>query len=374
MLGLQIETEKQDSTRRAKVELFGIQMMRGVAAALVVLHHALEESLLSATPPRSPDWLTTLGASGVDIFFVISGFIMLHTSFPSKKPPLSPIEFAKRRLSRIYPFYWFCIILTLSLWSVGLYRHLDPTIWMALRSILLLPTDRSIIGVSWTLVYEMYFYFIFACALVLQSRLASTVVSSGTIGLLLGAGIYLGGTNSFLGNPIVLEFCFGMLLAYAFHRSWLSELVLRYGWVVGSAMLVLAPVYVKHDTTNGLPSFIRWAAWGIPALLIVASSLQFVATRYSFQKLLMLIGDSSYAIYLTHPFVMIAYAKVLHDHPSFLEIWQLPFVPVVFAVAIFGGILAHIFVERPLIDLARRWATSNTQLKPAGGASKMIES
>ena len=133
----QIQTDKLNRTGRDKVELFGIQIMRGIATSLVVLHHSLEESLASPIPPQSPDWLTTVGASGVDIFFVISGFIMLHTSFPSHKPPLRPIEFVSRRLSRIYPFYWFCLIVTLALWSAGLYRKLDPTIWSLVRAFLL---------------------------------------------------------------------------------------------------------------------------------------------------------------------------------------------------------------------------------------------
>jgi exopolysaccharide production protein ExoZ len=147
MPGFQIETDKLNRTGRDKIELFGIQIMRGNAASLVVLHHSLEESLASPIPPQSPDWLTTVGASGVDIFFVISGFIILHTSFPSDKPSLSPMEFVKRRLSRIYPFYWFCLIVTLSLWSAGLYRKLDPTLWTVVRAFLLLPTDYPIIGV-----------------------------------------------------------------------------------------------------------------------------------------------------------------------------------------------------------------------------------
>jgi peptidoglycan/LPS O-acetylase OafA/YrhL len=366
----QIQTDKLNRTGRDKVELFGIQIMRGIAASLVVLHHSLEESLASSIPPQSPDWLTTVGASGVDMFFVISGFIMLHTSFPSHKPILRPIEFVNRRLSRIYPFYWFCLIVTLALWSAGLYRKLDPTIWSLVRAFLLLPTDHPIIGVSWTLVYEMYFYCVFACALALKSRLASALASSATIMVLLVLSIQFAGTDAFLGNPIVLEFCFGMLLAYAFGQGFLPDVVLRYGWIVGSIMLVLASVYVPHDTTNGLPASTRWMAWGFPALLVVTSSLRSVATDSAFRKLLILIGDASYAIYLTHPFVMITYAKILHDHPKLLQISQLPFVPFVFMIAIAGGIVAHIFVERPLIDVARKRVITAKTARLVGGQSE----
>lgn len=83
------------------VELVGIQILRGIAASLVVLHHSLEEAGASAVPPTSSDWLTTFGASGVDIFFVISGFIMLHTSYRSGRAPVRSTDFMVRRISRI---------------------------------------------------------------------------------------------------------------------------------------------------------------------------------------------------------------------------------------------------------------------------------
>jgi exopolysaccharide production protein ExoZ len=140
-----------------RVELVGIQILRGIAASLVVLHHTLEESGASTAPPTSPDWLTTFGASGVDIFFVISGFIMLHTSYPRGRPPVQPIDFVVKRVSRIYPFYWFCVFVALALWSVGFFRKLDPTFWSINRALLLLPADKPVISVSWTLVYEIYF-------------------------------------------------------------------------------------------------------------------------------------------------------------------------------------------------------------------------
>jgi exopolysaccharide production protein ExoZ len=76
-------------------ELFGIQMLRGIAALAVVLHHSLEESN-GSTGRFSPDWATTFGASGVDIFFVISGLIMFYTSFPDLRQPISPAKFALR--------------------------------------------------------------------------------------------------------------------------------------------------------------------------------------------------------------------------------------------------------------------------------------
>lgn len=86
------------------VELYGIQMLRAIAALAVVVHHTLEESG-GAIGKFSPDWLTTSGASGVDIFFVISGFIMFHVTFRDRRGPPTPGTFLFRRATRIYPFY-----------------------------------------------------------------------------------------------------------------------------------------------------------------------------------------------------------------------------------------------------------------------------
>jgi exopolysaccharide production protein ExoZ len=171
---------------------------------------------------------------------------------------------------------------------------------------------------------------------------------------MLAIGNFMEERNVFLSNQIVLEFCFGMFLAFAFYYYQLPISGVRYGWLVGFAMLCLAPLYVAHDSTNGLPPSVRWAAWGVPAFIVVASFLGFASTRSRWERLLVLIGDASYAIYLTHPFVMVAYARVLKDHPRLTTISQLPFVPLVFLICLVGGTATHMLIERPLIDLARR--------------------
>jgi exopolysaccharide production protein ExoZ len=138
-----------------------------------------------------------------------------------------------------------------------------------------LPTDKPIIGVSWTLVYEVYFYAIFAGALFLRAQLGTILIATTAIGLMLAIGNLMAEKHAFLSDPIVLEFCFGMFLAYAFSHYQLPVSVVHFGWLLGFAMLCLAPLYVTHDTTNGLPSSVRWAAWGFPATIVVVSFLGF---------------------------------------------------------------------------------------------------
>jgi exopolysaccharide production protein ExoZ len=350
-------------TADRKPDLFGIQILRGVAAAMVVLHHALEESLASKAAPSSPDWLTTFGASGVDIFFVISGFVMVYSGFRSGQPAIRPGKFMAKRIMRIYPLYWACLLLMLALWVAGFYRKFDPSFALIARSALLLPTDKPIVTVSWTLVYEMYFYLLFAGTLFLKSRAASLVATTTAIVLFLGGSLLLGNPTDFLSNAIVIEFCFGMALAVAFpHVATPSA---RAGMIVGFAALAAAPLIVPHESTNGLPPIARAIAWGLPAAIIVASSLSVDRLRSKLQQALVALGDSSYAIYLTHPFVLVAFARAVKDHPQLTSISLLPFVPLVFAACISAGISAHLLVELPLTRLARRLTAS----EPRSGQS-----
>lgn len=339
-------------------ELYGVQILRGVAALAVVLHHSLEESN-GAVAAFSPDWLTTFGAAGVDIFFVISGFIMLYTSFPAARSPLSPGNFIFRRITRIYPLYWLCCLPILGIMLAGFLRNnrLDPH-EIAL-SLALLPSSKLIIGVSWTLVYEMYFYLIFAATLLFRSALISAISTTVVITILALVGNVLepGETRSFLTNPIAYEFVLGLWLAIAFVRAeaigkrWLVSPA----WaVLGFALVVLAPVYVSHTTTANLPGWPRVFAWGLPAMLIVAAFLSIDRTRNNFQLQMAFLGDSSYALYLTHIFVMIGYGLLLKRTVLGLAP-QIAIVLLIILLAVGVGIFTHSTVERPLIRMSRRW-------------------
>jgi exopolysaccharide production protein ExoZ len=160
---MQPRAEERIAGRTHSLE--GIQVLRAIAALMVVLHHSLEESLAAGAPFKSPDWLTTFGAAGVDIFFVISGFIMFYVSFPTDQAAASPVSFLVKRITRIYPLYWFCMALTLGLWSIGLFRSLQLDADVLVRSFFLFPSEHVINIAVWTLNYEMYFYLVFAATL-----------------------------------------------------------------------------------------------------------------------------------------------------------------------------------------------------------------
>ena len=341
---------------RASNEIYGIQILRGIASLSVVFHHVLEESS-GAKYPFSPEWLTTSAASGVDIFFVISGFIMLHTTFRSGRAPLSPGTFLLRRASRIYPLYWVCCGLMLSLMLAGFMRHrlIGPT--DLILSLALLPSSALVIGVSWSLVYEACFYIVFAGSLFFQSARTSVAVTTGVIVCAVIAGGRLGATvlSGFFSNPIPIEFAIGLWIALwqsqrsAAGRPWpISAL-----WAAPAfAALALAPLFVAHPNTNGLTGWPRILAWGLPSALIVAAVARPGAPSGRIARSLVFLGDASYALYLTHPFVMIAYAVLLHNR-VFSAAPQVAIAPLIALLAVVVGVGAHVTIEKPLMGLVR---------------------
>jgi len=354
-------------------ELYGVQMLRGIAALMVVLHHTLEESMASVAGSRSPDWLTTAGASGVDVFFAVSGFIMLYVSFPPNRRPLGPRQFLVKRATRIYPFYWACCLAILVICGTGFLKSKILSADVLLESFALWPTPDTLIGVSWTLSYEIYFYLAFALSLFWRNQYASLAVTTTIITFLLVASqpVASGASSNFLANPIVLEFCFGAILAGIYMSLPKRPLVPAYWSLLGFVVLIVAPAFVMHPNTNGLTGMSRVLFWGLPAVLILAGFISIGAPRNPLARFAVLSGDASYAIYLTHGFVMIAYAKLLKS--SSLSLYtQLPVIPMIVGICIIVGLATHLFLERPLLALTRGLMSRKSDSRGAKAAASPL--
>ncbi len=348
------------------VELYGIQMLRAIAALAVVVHHTLEESG-GAIGKFSPDWLTTSGASGVDIFFVISGFIMFHVTFRDRRGPPTPGTFLFRRATRIYPFYWLCCLAVLTISAMGFLASNHYPARTIAGALILLP-GNALLGTAWTLVFEMYFYLLFAATLWARSATISVIATIAAILCLQVAGSLMPATATakFLASPLSLEFCFGLVLGYGYaawmrrDRAWPVPPVMA---LVAMAVMAVVPLFVAHDATTSLPELPRIAAWGLPAVVVVASVLTIGAPRTAVARFLVLLGDASYALYLTHAFVMMGYGWLVKI-PAVSRLPQQPVVVLIVIIAIIIGLLAHLLVEKPLLGLVRRL----TPARPARAA------
>jgi peptidoglycan/LPS O-acetylase OafA/YrhL len=291
-------------------QLVSIQHLRGIAALFVVIFH-LKAPL--AKMGYHGFWLPGLSA-GVDIFFVISGFIMWVTTFGRT---VAPGAFMRKRLARIVPIYWllttFVVVVLLIAPSLVQSGRIVPA--HVIASYLFLPYVHPVIGgvepvvpVGWTLNLEMLFYVVFAVALLLPPRPRFVVVALFMIGLS-ALGLVLrtppGTLSGFYLSSIMVEFVTGMALGVL--ASSTTLLARPPAWI-GAAVTVVCLVWLS--VTPGSTHF-RFLHWGILATLIVAGALVVEARgRLPTLPPLRLIGDASYSLYLTHFLALSAAGQV----------------------------------------------------------------
>lgn len=338
-------------------QFIGVQMLRFVAAMMVVAMHTTQAISMHITGAGGLVYWGT-GSAGVDIFFVISGFVMSLSvsrwTTPSGERLKSGWMFLKRRLLRILPLYWFytlakVLILiavpTLAARSSIDFSHVGYSLFFipALSPWgLIEPT----LPVGWTLNFEMLFYLIFALALVLGAPRIKFCVLVFAI-FFLGAKYIPSSTAlAFYAQTIVFEFVFGMCIAHAFFVKPGSR-----SWWIGVIGLAVASIWMFGVTWNDATD--RLIRWGVPATLMVASVIWLEPHIAHFKngKHLSFLGDASYSIYLSHTFAVPA--AVLALRKMGLSDTSLVFV-LVMSIALVAGCFSYLAVERPMTYFFKR--------------------
>jgi exopolysaccharide production protein ExoZ len=334
--------------------LLGLTLLRGIAVLFLLIHHTLEASVTARVGPRSSDWLTRIGESGVDVLFVVSGFLALYTSFRPQSTVPSASGFLIRRFMRIYPFYWACLVGFIAVWFAGFLHSRDLTAAATAKSLLLIPSEDTLIGLSWVLSYLVFFDLVFGATLRLRSRDASLVVCSGAMLLVLAIANLLpeGDLRDFFAKPLLVEFCLGMLAARLFLSRNERAPISPYWSLLAFAVLAVAPPLVPTPDAAGASGLSRVVFWGLPAVLLTVTFVSVKPVSPLSRRLGLALGNASYAIYLTHFFVMIVYLKLLKD-THFGDRPQTLVIPAIVAACIMTGLIAHFGVERPLQLLDR---------------------
>lgn len=340
-----------------------LQSLRAFAALAVVAHHAMRAVTVNASPDLDlpePLLLTNhamieLGAVGVDLFFILSGFLMVHIAGPYLEGRRSTGNFLLQRAIRIWPLYALATGLYLGL-SIALRlsqgRELPfDTSPLRLLSLVFVPSFNAsgllqpILGVGWTLNYEVLFYLVFALALAVGRRaLVSTVT-------LILAGLFILGTalpgetaaHVFLGNPIVFEFLLGALAAKFFAGGRLAIVPPLVAILAGIALLI-AFAWLPNE------GYLRVLYRGIPSLLIFIGVLNLDA-GITWPRWWTHVGDASYSIYLFHLILLYPLAGVMlrklvaagHAQGA-AEVTAL----VGFVAAAAMGLLIHRAIEKPV--------------------------
>lgn len=334
-------------------QVLSIQFLRFVAAFMVVVHHAqiaLVDHGLAGPAIANAAHMTDLGAAGVHVFFVISGFIMVLTTHAAEPGSATAWEFLVRRFLRIYPFYILCCLLYLVIFALlGNPNTLSfPELMLAMA---LVPGHSyGIIGPGWTLAYEIYFYICFAVGLLLAGRRGLLAVSVYFI-ICVFLGTIAGIEQSWLAiltNPLLFEFLLG---------AWIAMLVLRpepLNPKIATPMAAVALVAffsaIAFDYTK-IPTVILW---GVPAALLVMAltTMERVDGIPEWMKAFKFSGDASYALYLLHILILdivLVAAKSLGAGPGLGAVWWILGVLISIAVSF----AAHAYLEKPLQNLLK---------------------
>jgi exopolysaccharide production protein ExoZ len=339
-----------------------VQVLRGLAALAVAwLHIAQAAGSFVGRPGETPYvWMRVLPwEAGVDVFFVISGFVMVYASARSFGAWASVPGFLARRIARVVPLYWIMtasLLMTAVAWPGALSEPLGEGWRYIVASFLFIPWQRPdgfvqpVFRLGWTLEYEMLFYVIFAAFLPLARNRAVVGVVLTIVGIA-GVGQLLHprpAQLAFWSDPIVVEFAYGCLLGnlavngVSLNRS--TRLVL-------TAAGLLALLLIGRDDT---PT--RCFSYGLPAACFVAAAAFGPASVGSsaLARTALLLGDASYALYLVHPFPMRAFREAFARLAFVGPVGIVAYVLVSLAGACAGAVLLHVWLERPTTRASRR--------------------
>jgi len=340
-------------------KIVNVQALRGLAVLLVIAVHLLGyEEKFGHGYTILPRWFA-IGGSGVDIFFVISGFVMVTITRGRFQKTGSMRKFIYHRLMRIYPTYWFYSLFMLAFFLMQQKQGDNSRIVDITASFLLLPQNQwPLLVVGWTLIHEVYFYLMFSLLLAFHERWLLPL-------MILWGGASIAGyftlspiENPAIGlitNPLTLEFIAGGLIA----RLHFSEksfagwpfLIIAFAWWLSGygfcAKLGLAP-----ESSNWL----RVLIFGIPAAFFVYALVTLEKNaKWQLPIWLVLIGDASYSVYLSHTLV---FAAIWRSWGKFgvAGPWAngMVIVTMLFSSLVIGMVSFQL-IERPLLKFTRRF-------------------
>ena len=346
-----------DGVANAHVTIHSIQHLRGVAAIGVVYFHT-KVYLADFAWPLGRQF----GYGGVDLFFVISGLIMMVTTFDGRETPGS---FYLKRILRVVPLYWAATLACVALFVIAPSAFLkqSASVQHVLLSMLFVPHSSPgeagaapFLQIGWTLNFEMFFYFVFGLTLWLRNAKRRLAVIAVLFAALVTAGAIFEPRNAALAyytSPFVLEFLMGAAIGYLACTGALGKVRAGFAVLAAGTAAALALAFGGGQGDG----FARTVIFGIPAAVIVAAAIACEQRGWRLRSsVLERLGDASYSIYLVHPFVLTAIrmgAKLLPFSP------QNPLVGacvVVLAVmlSILGGYLVFRCFERPVLGAMRR--------------------
>lgn len=347
----------------SKIE--NLQALRGVAALMVfVAHLAAAEGDYGSAPLLLP-FALNLGQVGVDLFFVISGFVMVHVTMDGPRGRRAATRFIYNRGARIFPLYWVATSGLVALYAGKKFAFGEDTpLGDLVGSFLLLPTgELPLLAVGWTLTHELYFYAAFALFLLMApGRLPMLLFAWG---LLVAAGAALTGADAspfvrLIFNPLTFEFLAGAAVALLVRRgvTGCAAASLALG---GGAVLALAIGFARDLYPAALADHMqRVLIFGAPMAAIAygAVALEAAPRPRIAPRWLRQVGDASYALYLLHVPTFLVVGKAVTTILAPGAATNAVLIAAYAATGLAVAFLAHEFVEKPLLRMTRRFGDS----------------
>ncbi|HBC2001486.1 TPA: acyltransferase family protein [Citrobacter freundii] len=353
-----------------------IQALRGIAAMMVVLGHMNVYLNGAYSQSNLGDLLFFNGAIGVDIFFVISGFIIALAT--EKKETNTCVKFAIKRLFRIYPVYAVCFLLFSAVTTHMFFGDISSIpLWFNVENITssllflpLRPEDSSpfygysLILTAWTLSYEVYFYAIFLFSMAVSHKYRATIAS---IAILLisyvlqtvyhgnfsfdayaVAGIEHSKILTIAENPISIDFIMGLISFYMFKFLRDIEFGIKTKYICVSGLLFGVLCWNSgFQFGHGITKF------GIIAFIIFISVVfGEMAFRFKISKSLITLGDLSYSIYISHVVVIFAYNEFGKSIPFIPQQHGFSLFIFMISAALLLSYILFKLIEQPSIKLS----------------------
>ncbi|NPE59842.1 acyltransferase [Dickeya dadantii] len=344
------------------MKILSIQYLRGLAALLVVVAH--NSSMLGS------EWTKRIpGALGVDVFFIISGFIMTFITYHT---PGSPVAFIVKRFFRIWPVFFFVWLFSfIFVYNERSFSQMACTLYFCLQDYSQPgPTfGYSALGPPWTLSYEIMFYFIFSVSMYINYRYRSYICTLVFVAAMTGFQLYYNGNFNFssqvspdimvthwwqawiklISNTIMFEFIAGMLLAELMirgiiNKSPCSRTVAKIAFATAAAGAVIVGPQV-FGLSGGF-----WLALVIMISAIILNGNNETGNS----RILTFLGGISYSLYLVHYPVMVFLKNHLSDSATSIERMA------IFMLSIAGSILMSsvmfTWIETPSIRAGKKVA------------------
>jgi peptidoglycan/LPS O-acetylase OafA/YrhL len=340
-------------------------MLRGVASILVVLYHMTSNYSEIFGQPFLHN-VFNFGGSGVDVFFVLSGFIIAYANNNFVARPAKTVTFLKRRFIRIFPIYWVIItlFLTIQLLFPFYYKsHFELGAANLISTYLLLPGHAMINGVSWSLTNELFFYFLFMLAIIIPERKIAVYILTAYFILLLVvaiSGLDITAGNNYMGLllfPMNIEFLLGVfvfLIAEKIPGKLVWPLLLAgIALFLTGAFIYNNNIHILYSQANMVLN--RVLLFGLPSFLIISALVKMELNKtIQLNRIFLYLGDASYSIYLIHLPLVVAFYKVIARF-GINNAWLMALLNCLLFVAIcFIGVLCFLKIEKPLIKKLNR--------------------